>query len=287
MSASKLPECVYTAHDDGKAVVAVNGPFLKVFGIDRFSHQRIANLVRKRLAALDPGAVIVPVRQGFPLLTARIAVKLGIPLVFTDLVLTKRGKVERKGTDLRRWDPDNRALFKKLARKADAVVKFRGNSYEYNAYLADASTVLFCAYDAGLEDHMLAHLVAYSDQMGLQVENLLPLWETMERARKYASETPIRLVSSKAKLPKGVKVLEIDSGPLANPFGDEQVDQYEKLMQERLADKKSEFRTTLLEAWRDAKAGRQVCLVTSDPQSASHGRVLLGFLQSHLAPRSS
>lgn len=283
----KLPKCVHMAREEGKAVVAVNGPTLDVFGIDGHSHARLAKIIRKRLIELNAGAVLVPVRQGFPLLVATIAVKLGIPLVFTDLTLVKRGKVERKGTDLRRWDPDNRELFKKLVARAAATVRFSGNSYEYNGYLADASTALLCAYDDGVKDHMLAHLVAYSDQMGLRVENLLPLWETMERVRNRASRSPIRLVSASAKPPEGVTVVEIDRGALANPFGSEGAQQYEEHLRNQLADKASEFRKTLLNAWHAAKSGGQVWLVTADPQEAVHGRILLGFLRSHLVPRSS
>lgn len=282
----ELPKCVYDAQKEGKAVVAVNGPALSVFGIDEFSRKRLVNLVRKRLAALDAGAVLVPVKQGFNLLVAKEAVRLGVPIALLDLVLTKRGRVERRGTDLREWAPENRELLKKLVRKASATVKVHANSFEYNAYLTDASSALLCAYDNRVRDPMLAHLVAYSDQMGVRIENLLPLWETMERVRNRASRSPIRVVPSSVTPPVGVTVVEIDSGALANPFGSEGVQKYEEHLRNQLADKASEVRKALLKAWYAAKRGNQVWLVTADPQEAVHGRILLGFLHSHLVPRS-
>lgn len=283
----RLPKCVLDAKEEGKLVVTVNGPAtLDAFGPGEENHKRLVRLVRKRLAALDPGAVIVPVRQGFPLLVATIAAKMAIPLVFVDLVLTKRGKVERKGTNLRAWAPENRQRFKSLVRKASATIKFSGNSYEFNAYLVDAADALLCAHAADLEEFMLDHLVAYGDQMGKEVHNLLLQWDILESARKRA-EVPVRIVSADAKLPSGALVVEIDSGALANPFGAEGARKYEEFLQKRLADKTSDLRKTLLNAWRTARDGGQVLLVTADPQEAVHGRILMSFLRSHLAPRSS
>lgn len=272
----QLPDVVHNAFRNGLTVALAFGRERPAPGQGERS-MLFKRFLKRQLDRAGVRVLVIPARAGFALAAAEVALKMRLPVV---LVMHDR-------LDTSRWSPEDAYALDMIRDRARAIVHFSGNSFQLNAFLTQAASTLLATFEESWDgdDRMLVHVMRYAEQQDLPVENLWPDWQRLWHQRELtAQHSPVRLVNE-MEAGDGLRI-DIDRGPLANPFGTRGKARYARYLEEQLADQGSDLRKVLGKAWVAAKNGTRVFLVSAAGEEAVHGRILLRFLVSHLASAS-